>query len=130
VANKSASASQPGETRDGAVEIEASILPRYAPSMSVVCGCPRDALCAACARQALDWFVGPAELRGETWAASVARRRPELLAEPWPELAGRALEMAVGKLVDMTRDPTVVEQLLIPLQRGARRAWARLGGRS
>lgn len=70
-------------------------------------------------------------LRGERWATSIAARRPELLDEPWPALAtgGRALEIAVRKLADLTDDVRVLAALLIQLQDGAVRTWAKLAAK-
>lgn len=69
-------------------------------------------------------------LRGERWATSIAERRPELLDEPWPELTGgRALEIAVRKLSDLTDDVRVLAALLRQLQDGAVRTWAKLAAR-
>jgi hypothetical protein len=56
----------------------------------------------------------------------VARRRPELLVRSWPALEGRALDIAVGKLAELSGDSRVIDGLLVDLQRGAERAWARV----
>lgn len=69
---------------------------------------------------------GIATDRGVRWAESVARQRPDLLGRAWPELAGKALEMAVSKLAGLTADVRVLEGLLVHLQRGASRQWATL----
>jgi hypothetical protein len=93
--------------------------------MSVICGCPRDQLCHACLKRALEGLGGVAQCRGERWADDVAQLRPDLLGQPWPALEGRALAIAVRRLADLTGDYRVVEALLPSLQVGARRAWAR-----
>lgn len=95
--------------------------------MAYLCDCPRDHLCSTCFDQRIIWHSGLAVVRGERWAADVARRRPELLAEPWPELASgsRALEIAVRKLADLTDDVRVLDRLLVELQAGAVAAWGR-----
>lgn len=80
-----------------------------------------------CFDQRVIWQSGLAQHRGAMWAKSVARRRPDLLTQPWPELepGSRALEVAVSKLADVVDDVRVLERLLVELQAGAKRAWER-----
>ena len=92
----------------------------------ITCNCPRAQLCADCLARELDWSTGVAASRGYAWAESVARRRPDLLAKEWPAPEGRAAELAAAKVVNLTEDRRVFEQLLELLDREARRRWEQL----
>ena len=76
-----------------------------------VCSCPRNALCDGCVKKSLAWLTGAAMLRGERWAESVARRRPDLRARPWPAYEGRCAEIARGRVHDLGRDPRLLDLL-------------------
>jgi hypothetical protein len=91
-----------------------------------LCDCPRDRLCPPCLERTVYWLGGGARVWGGRWAESVADRRPELLARPWPPAEGRAREIALHKLAQLSRDPRALEVLLERHQEGAERAWARL----
>jgi hypothetical protein len=92
----------------------------------VVCTCPRDNLCHDCLGRSVTWLSGVAAARGHHWASSVAERRPDLLARPWPALDGRAAEIAASKVVDLGGDPRLFAQLLARLDQEARRRWEHL----
>lgn len=92
----------------------------------MLCDCPRARLCAACVDRALYWHSGAAAARGTRWAESVARRRPDLLDQPWPALEGKALDMALRKVDDLSDDPRVLEQLAVSVDRCARQRWEEL----
>ncbi len=93
---------------------------------AIVCTCPRDQLCHDCFARHLDWSIGVASARGYGWANSVAERRPDLLDRPWPELAGRAAEIAAVKVADLTEDRRVFDRLLARLDAEARRRWEQI----
>lgn len=89
---------------------------------AVVCTCPRSRLCATCLDQALLWHRGKAAARGYSWAEDVARRRPELLARPWPD-TDRARELAAAKVADFGEDPRVRAALVAEVMVSAARRW-------
>jgi hypothetical protein len=61
--------------------------------------------------------------RGIRWATSVARRRPDLLARPWPGLDdGRTRAIAEMK-VDDEKDARVVARLTELVHESARDEW-------
>jgi hypothetical protein len=53
---------------------------------------------------------------------SIAERRPDLQAQPWPALEGRAAEIAATKVVDLREDSWLFAQL----DTEARRRWEEL----
>ena len=59
--------------------------------------------------------------RGDGWASSIARRKPGLLARPWPALEGRSAELAAAKVIDLTDDRRLFAQLLETLAVGETR---------
>jgi len=91
-----------------------------------ICGCPRDNLCDDCLARSVEWLGGTAASRGYGWASSVARRRPALLAQPWPALEGRAAELAAAKVIDLTDDRRLFARLLERLNAAAVRRWDQL----
>lgn len=95
-----------------------------------ICGCPRDSLCDNCLARSIEWLGGVAASRGDGWAMSIARRRPGLLARPWPALEGRAAEIAAGKVIDLTADRRLFARLLDTLNAAARRRWEQLRART
>lgn len=90
-----------------------------------VCGCPPTKLCDACLDRAMLWHTGLARARGATWAESVARRRPDLIARPWPR-DSKAAAIARGKVTGMSQDERVVDHLEAELMEWAARRWAQL----
>jgi hypothetical protein len=96
---------------------------------SIACTCPPDRLCDDCLGRALTWLATTAARRGQHWAETVAERRPELLARPWPALEGRAAEIAAAKVIDLSADQRVLERLLRELARSAAEMWEKLRAR-
>lgn len=91
--------------------------------MAAICTCPRTSLCHDCLGRALETLTSTAWRRGEQWAETVAARRPELLARPWPALEGRCAELAARKVRDLSEDLRVLERLLLELDAWARKRW-------
>lgn len=88
-----------------------------------VCTCPRTALCHDCYGRALETLTSTAWRRGEHWAETVAERRPELLARPWPPLEGRCAAIAARRVADLSLDPRVLERLRSDLDARSRKRW-------
>jgi hypothetical protein len=86
-------------------------------------------MCPDCLSYTAECLRGVGESRGEAWAASVARRRPDVLTQPWPD-DERARAMARGKLADISSDPRLAGLLVDRVQRGAVRAWEQLRANS
>lgn len=105
-------------------------VPTLALMVQGICGCPRDNLCDNCLARSIEWLGGVAASRGDGWAASIARRRPGLLARPWPALEGRAAELAAAKVIDLTDDRRLFARLLETLNAAATRRWNQLRARA
>lgn len=76
---------------------------------------------------AVDGFAhlrGCAALRGERWGESVARRVGT--RRPWPAFEGRAREVALRKVADLSRDPELLELLAAELAQWAARRWGEI----
>ena len=84
------------------------------------CGC--DPLCDACLGQHLQWHVGVAQCRGESWARAVANVCP--IDRPWPTSA-RMRTIALRKVADLTGDRRLLELLADECVLGAARWWNR-----
>ena len=96
----------------------------------MTCTCRSAAeLCGLCREGLFAQLRGTAARRGELWADDVGRRRPMLRARPWPSHEGRAAELAIAKVADMTRDPELREQLAREVTAWAARRWTRNDGR-
>lgn len=74
----------------------------------------------------LDVARGVAASRGHRWAESVAQRRPDLLALPWPAMEGHVAELAARKVIDLSQDKRLFGMLLRELDDTARRRWDQL----
>ena len=90
--------------------------------MCRVPGCVAAQQCGSCLSDLVGSMSGVAQRRGETWARSVAARRPDLRGQPWPD-DERARAIARSKGADLSSDPRVAEQLEGEVMRGARRWW-------
>lgn len=89
-------------------------------AITVFAHCPPDQLCDQCVADGLAQLRGVAAVRGELWAASVARRWPT--NQPWPRTE-RARRIAIAKVADLTPDPRLRETLATELERWAERTW-------
>lgn len=86
-------------------------------------GCVAAQQCPTCLTELIASLAGVAQSRGETWARSVARRRPDLRDQPWP-VDARSREVTRAKVADLSSDPRVAEGLVDQVLVGAVRAWA------
>ena len=82
--------------------------------------------CPACVSEHVRHFGGSAELRGSLWADRIVRKRPDLIALPFPETP-KAFGMA-RKLVDdiAKADDGITNTLATRVIVGARRQSTRL----
>ena len=64
-----------------------------------------------------------ARARGVAWARSIAERRPELRARPFPANVGRTRQLARAKVIDLHPDPIVLDQLEGELYEAAASTW-------
>jgi hypothetical protein len=84
--------------------------------------CPPDKLCDACCDSAFMQSKGVAACRGESWAREVARKVSREI--PWPAHEGKARDIALRKVEDMTRDARLRELLAAELAAWAAKAWS------
>ena len=81
-----------------------------------------DALCDACVDAMFAHLRGTAACRGERWATDLAARRRAPWI-PWPVDNGHVLELAAGRVKDLTRDPRLRALLAAELVAYAARRW-------
>lgn len=81
-------------------------------------------LCDACVAADIDHLRGVARSRGMAWAQDVARELPNRKT-PWPPFDGKCARIARLKVLNLSRDDRVREQLARECHSDAARWWER-----
>lgn len=90
---------------------------------TVLCPCPREALCVPCRANLFTQLRGTAARRGDEWADLVAKTVPR--DRKWPPHEGRAADIARRRVSDLARDPVLLEALAAELAEWAAKRWER-----